>query len=276
MRGAISLKKLSWLIALTVIFALINVSCKAAETTPTFITPTLLPSPQIQVIHATPTLEELSATVMATATPSSSGQTQSPVPTQATPTIDESTLPPEHFIRNISGHHQYFPLGCETAAAKDWANYFHKDFNEFEFQYRLPLSDNPDLGFVGSVDAPWGQTPPYGYGVYAGPVADLLNVYGIPAKAYKGYTLDQIKAKIAADKPVIVWVIGNMVGGIPAEYTDKKGNKVVVAAYEHVVIVTGYDATHIRYMNNGKFYQTPNEVFLNSWGVLGNMVVVDQ
>jgi hypothetical protein len=28
-------------------------------------------------------------------------------------------------------------------------------------------------------------------------------------------------------------------------------------------------------MTNGKFYETPNEVFLNSWGVLGNMVVVD-
>jgi uncharacterized protein YvpB len=197
------------------------------------------------------------------------------VPTFTPTDSPTATLPPEHFIYNISGHKQYFPLGCETAAAKDWANYFHKDFNEFEFQYRLPLSDNPDLGFVGDVNAPWGQVPPYGYGVYAGPVADLLNTYGIPAKAYKGYTLEQIKAKIAQDKPVIVWVIGNMVGGVPSEYTDKKGNKVVVAAYEHVVIVTGYDATHIRYMNNGKFYQAPNEVFLNSWGVLGNMVVVD-
>ena len=27
-------------------------------------------------------------------------------------------------------------------------------------------------------------------------------------------------------------------------------------------------------MTNGRFYETPNEVFLNSWEVLGNMVVV--
>jgi uncharacterized protein YvpB len=77
--------------------------------------------------------------------------------------------------------------------------------------------------------------PPYGYGVHAGPIADLLNAYGIPAKAYKGYTLEQIKTQIAAGKPVIAWVIGNVVGGVPYVYTDKKGNQVTVAAYEHVV-----------------------------------------
>ena len=107
--------------------------------------------------------------------------------------------------------------------------------NWFEFQYCLPLSDNTDLGFVGDVNAPWGQVPPYGYGVHARPIADLLNAYGIPAKAYKGYTLEQIKTQIAAGKPVIAWVIGNMVGGVPYVYTDKKGNQTIVAAYEHVV-----------------------------------------
>ena len=112
--------------------------------------------------------------------------------------------------------------------------------------------------------------------LYAGPLAKLLNAYGIPSKAYKGYSLDQVKAKIAEDKPVIAWVIGNVVGGVPAEYIDSHGNKTIVAAYEHVVIITGYSTDHIRYMNNGRFYETPNNVFLNSWGVLGNMVAVDQ
>jgi uncharacterized protein YvpB len=236
-------------------------------------TPAILATPAAIIVHNTLAPTE-------TAIPVISGATQtllpSPVDTagpRQTPTI---SLPKEHYIRSITGHKQYFPLGCEAATAKDWARYFKKDFNEFEFQYKLPLSDNPDLGFVGDVNAPWGQVPPYGYGVHAGPVADLLNTYGIAAKAYKGYTLEQIKVKIAQDKPVIAWVIGNVVGGIPYEYTDSKGNKTVVAAYEHVIIVTGYSETRLRYMNNGKFYETPNEVFLNSWGVLGNMVVVDE
>jgi hypothetical protein len=29
-------------------------------------------------------------------------------------------------------------------------------------------------------------------------------------------------------------------------------------------------------MNNGKFYETPYEVFLVSCGILGNMVIVDE
>ena len=40
------------------------------------------------------------------------------------------TLTKEHFISAIRGHRQYFPLGCEAAAAKDWANFFGYDFNE--------------------------------------------------------------------------------------------------------------------------------------------------
>ena len=64
-----------------------------------------------------------------------------------------------------------------------------------------------------------------------------------------------------------------MVGGVPAEYTDSQGNKTIVAAYEHVVILTGYDEDSVRYVTNGKFSDAPNEVFLNSWGVLGNMAV---
>lgn len=144
---------------------------------------TVTPSPHPTItLSQTPTPRPPSTPVLSTLT--------------AQVTNHVSSLPPEHVIRNISGHKQYFALGCEAAAAKDWANFFQKDFNEFDFQYKLPLSDNPDFGFVGDVNAPWGQVPPYGYGVYAGPVADLLNAYGIAAKAYKAYTLAQIKEKL--------------------------------------------------------------------------------
>ncbi len=217
-----------------------------------------------------------------TATPT---QTHTPSPTQpvetptpewtAAPTATETpALPEEYFITEISGRKQHFPLGCEASVSADLAAYYGITINEFEFQHRLPLSDNPELGFVGSVNSPWGQIPPYGYGVHAAPIAALLNEYGLPARAYKNYTLDQVKTQLAAGNPLIAWVIGNMVGGVPAEYTDKSGHKVVVAAYEHVVILTGYSKDRIRYMNNGRFFEVPYDVFLNSWGVLENMVVV--
>ncbi len=225
--------------------------------------PTSMPTPM-----QTPT-RAASATHAPTIT-----QTSAPSPTPTlTPYASPTPIPEEFYIKNISGHRQYFSIGCEASVAVDWAAYYDVKINEFEFQYRLPVSDNPDIGFVGSVDSPWGQVPPYGYGVHAKPVADLLTAYGLPAVGVKGATLEQIKELVAAGNPVIAWVIGNVVGGIPYEYTDKQGNKVLVAAYEHVVIVIGYREGTIRYMTNGRKYESPEDNFLNSWGVLGNMAL---
>ncbi len=184
-------------------------------------------------------------------------------------------LPEEFYIRNITGHKQYYSLGCETSTAIDLATYFGVSINESEFQHRLPLSENPDYGFVGSVNGPWGQVPPYAYGVHAGPIGDLLREYGLNAFGEKHFTIERLKAEVASGQPVIAWVIGNVVGGIPYEYEDSQGRKVTVAAYEHVVIVTGYSdsAGTLRYMNNGKFYDVPVDHFDRSWAVLERMVV---
>ena len=182
--------------------------------------------------------------------------------------------PESHYIWNIWGHRQHFPIGCEASAADDWAKYFGVEVNEFKFQVLLPVSDNPDTGFVGDVNGPWGQVPPYAYGVHAEPIADVLQTYyRLPAEGVRGFTIEQLKSQIAADKPVIAWVIGNCTWSEPYKFFDKEGNKVVTAPYEHVVIVTGYNADSIRYMNNGKFYDIPTEYFERSWAVLGNMVV---
>jgi uncharacterized protein YvpB len=227
-------------------------------------------------LAVTPTPLSPSATVEATLP--APAETGSPVPTEtavlpAVTATAEPGIPAEYYIYGMYSHKQYFPLGCETSAAVDWAGWFGVSINEYEFQTSLPLSDNPDLGFVGDVYGPWGQVPPYAYGVHAEPVAALLREYGLDAQAQKNYTLDEIKSQISQNRPVIAWVIGNMVGGIPHEYTDSQGNTAIVAAYEHVVIVIGYNEYYIRYLNNGWMYEIPIEYFENSWGVLENMVV---
>ncbi len=230
--------------------------------------PTETPIPSTATPEITSTVEATQVPVTATVDSITSASDATVVPT------DEDGLPLIHYVYGIAGHKQYFKLGCEAAATRDWALFFGYDINEFEFQTRLPLSDNPEVGFVGSVDSKWGQAPPYAYGVHAAPVAQLLHEYDVPAIAVKDFSLKELKQQIAADHPVVVWVIGNMVGGVPYEYTAKDGQKVIVAAYEHVVIVTGYNETHIRYLNNDKYFETPTDVFLNSWKVLGNMALI--
>ena len=213
--------------------------------------------------------------------PTTTTTTEATLPAAATAIPIQSTstplaLPESFYIKDIVGHRQTYHLGCEASAAVDWAGYFGVPIIEYTFQVGLPHSDNPDFGFVGDVNSVWGQVPPYAYGVYSGPVADLLRDYDLPADSVKNYTLEQVKQKLSESKPIIVWVIGNMVWSPATEYVDSQGNKTIVAAYEHVVILTGYDQGTIRYMSNGVFYDTPTDVFLKSWGVLGNMAVVHE
>lgn len=198
--------------------------------------------------------------------------TETPTPTQAA----TQSYPESHYIA-ISGHKQAYALSCEASAAVDWAAYFGVDIFESDFQFALPISDNPDYGFCGQVLTDgWGQIPPYAYGVHAVPVADLLVKYGLRAQVVTGWTLEQVKQKLAEDKPILIWVIGNMEYSDPALYVDKAGREVWVAPFEHSVILTGYDATTVRYMNNGRFFDVPAEVFLTSWGVLNNMGIVHE
>ncbi|MBA4375113.1 MAG: hypothetical protein C0401_02940 [Anaerolinea sp.] len=232
------------------------------------------------VLNETPTFDiALSVTQTISAILSSTQTAQPthtfipPTPTSLPPTPTQFVLPPSHYIRDINGNRQYYSIGCEASAAVDLAGYYDVLIYQYDFQIRLPHSDNPDLGFVGDVNGPWGQIPPAAYGVHATPVADLLNQFGVDVEGGKGYSLDQIKRKLAESKPVIVWVIGHMEYSEPVEYSDKQGNIATVAPYEHVVILTGYDKDSVRYLNNGKYADVPNDVFLNSWGVLGNMAV---
>ena len=229
------------------------------------------PTPAVQATLPAATATIPIPTVTQTLLPS-----DTPTPTHTPTPLATATpeLPDSHYIDDIVGYRQWFSLSCEARCAVDWAGYFGVTIYEYNFQTELPLSDNPDFGFVGAVNGPWGQVPPYSYGVHAAPVAALLQQYGLNAMAYKKYSIEQIKQQIAKDQPVIAWVIGNVEGGVPYIYTDSQGNEVQVGAYEHVVIVTGYGDGKIRYLNNSRFFDVPEDVFDNSWSVLDRMVVV--
>ena len=187
--------------------------------------------------------------------------------------VSDPELPPEAKITGIGGRKQQYALSCEARSAADWAAFFGFAIDEDEFLHRLPISDNPDFGFVGDINGQWGQTPPNAYGVHAGPVAFLLRRYGLNAHAYKGLTWDHLRAQIAAGKPVIVWVVGHVERGKAVEYTAADGRTTIVARYEHTVILVGYTAEAVTLLDGSKIYTRPLSVFLDSWAVLGNMAI---
>lgn len=185
-----------------------------------------------------------------------------------------TTPPAQARINQIRGKNQSLPLSCEARSAVDWAAYFGVPIDELEFQSRLPLSDDPDAGFVGNVMGVWGKVPPQDYGVHARPVAALLQEYGLPARDRRGMALDELKAEIAAGRPLIVWVVDHLTAGTPQAYTSHSGRQVTVAAYEHTVIATGYSPEVIYVLDGGWLYARAWQHFENSWAVLGNMAIV--
>lgn len=175
----------------------------------------------------------------------------------------------------VAGRNQALPLDCEARSAVDWAGYFGTAIDELEFFGRLPLSDDPDAGFVGDVYGRWGQIPPAPYGVHAAPVAEVLRGYGVPARAATGLSWETVRAEIDANRPVMVWVIGGVTSGTALQYTaPSTGRTTLVAPYEHTVLVIGYGADTVTVLDGGRQYTRTLAQFLASWGVLGNMAIV--
>jgi uncharacterized protein YvpB len=187
-------------------------------------------------------------------------------------------LPESAQIKGVKGHAQNFVLSCESRSAVDWAAYWDVHIREANFLNQLPRSDNPDKGFVGRPNDPWGYIPPRSYGVHAGPVAALLREYGLDAEARYDMSWDELRSEIAAGRPVIVWIIGRIQRGKPIRYKSSDGDKTIVARYEHTVIVTGYGPSSVDIIDaaTGESSKHSRRAFLASWRVLGNMAVTGQ
>ncbi|MBI3242365.1 MAG: C39 family peptidase [Chloroflexi bacterium] len=207
-------------------------------------------------------------TLIPTNTPTPVSLGRLPQPTSA-PTANAQGV-----LLDIIGHPQSLPLSCESRSAADWAGYFGAAIDELEFFGRLPVSDNPDVGFAGDVNGKWGNIPPNAYGVHAGPVAALLQDYGLSAEARRDLTWDNLRAELDAGRPVMVWVTGHVSSGAAVEYVATDGQTVVVAPFEHTVIVVGYTTDSVSVLDGSRIYLRSLEKFLDSWAVLGNMAIV--
>jgi uncharacterized protein YvpB len=258
-------------------------------------TPTITPTPTHTVTPSlTPTsTPTFTPTATATLTPTATDTpTPTPTPTEtATPTLTptEIDLPPDPpeseanqpppdkaNVGEISGKPQIYSLDCEARSAVDLAAYFGVEINEKSFLKKMPRSDDPEEGFVGSYKGARGQLPPDSYGIYAPPIARLLESYGLNAAARKNLPWEFVQAEIAAGRPVMAWVVGNTVPGVGHEWTASNGNTTTVARFEHTVIVTGYDPDYVYLLDGDMKYRRSLHAFFESWGVLRNMAVTVQ
>lgn len=258
----------------------------SSTTTPLLVLPTettitlpVISRTPFQPLTYTPTVTVTlspTATASATSTPTLT-VTLTPTQTIAAPTPSKTNTPEvvdSASIPGMTGYAQTLSLSCEARSAVDLASYFGIDIPELEFLYALPVSDNPNTGFVGSPNDYRGQIPPKSYGVHAVPVAALLRAYGLNANSYSGLTLDDLKREIASGDPAMVWVIGNVWNGKGVEYTASDGETLTVAVNEHTVLLIGYTEDTITVLDGNLRYSVAYDRFLISWAVLGNMAII--
>lgn len=191
------------------------------------------------------------------------------------PSARAQDLPPSAFIEGVVGHPQEHNLSCESRSAADLAAFWGVAFTEDEFFRRLPKSDNPHRGFLGDVDLPAGTMPPYGYGVYAEPVAATLRSFGLDAWARIGWSLDELKAGIAAGQPVIIWATYDMRLPSTRTWTSSDGATSIVVQWQHTFIAVGYNESGV-YLIDAYDAATKHfayDAFLPAWEQLGSMAV---
>jgi uncharacterized protein YvpB/LysM repeat protein len=186
-----------------------------------------------------------------------------------------NSLPDAAYISGLIGHAQSYNLSCEARSAVDLAAFWGISIGETEFLQALPSSDNPEKGYVGNPNEAWGRIPPHAYGVHATPVAETLKTYGLEAIGLSDLSWNDLRAQISGGSPVIVWVIGAMWAGTPVEYKAQDGSTTIVAAYEHTMILTGYNQDTVQVVDaySGQYQTYPLSMFIRSWAVLGNMAV---
>ena len=171
----------------------------------------------------------------------------------------------------VARQQQAHNLSCESSAASMVAQYYGVPLSEGEILASLPLDPNPYLGFRGNVDGPTGGI--VDYGVYAGPIADILNEHGLQVRDVVG-GVEGIKSAIDRGNPVIAWVTYNCELSTPTTQLVG-GQEVVLVPNQHVVVVTGYNADGVwandPWDGQEDFY--PYSDFVRAMSYFGDMAI---
>jgi uncharacterized protein YvpB len=173
---------------------------------------------------------------------------------------------------DVPRYKQAHSLTCEASAASMVANYYRRPLSEEEIIEALRRDENPNLGFRGRLDGvPGGLTD---YGVYAGPIRDILWANGLEATDVEG-GLEGIRRALDMRHPVIAWVTYRLRVQQPVEITLSTGQEVKMVNYEHTVVMTGYnqEGFWVNDPYDGKEYFHKSTDFARAFGYLDNMAL---
>jgi len=188
-------------------------------------------------------------------------------------------LPSEVLLRAVPIGKQTRTLNCEFQTASDLAWYYGKPVTWEEiFQYvGHDPGGNPHKGFVGrSFDDEPGQIYPFGYGVYAEPIAQALARLGLKAEVFYNQSREWLMAQIADGRPVMVWATSSMAIRPVMTWTAADGVTVKGVPGEHTYLAIGYNAAGVWLADpwDGQRRHFAWDVFLASWDLLDRMALV--
>ncbi len=145
----------------------------------------------------------------------------------------------ETMLSGIPAVHQALPLSSGPAAAEIATAYWGYPVSEWVFIENLPEHENPHRGFRGDINAEPGGTD--NYGVYAGPLREILANYGYVGDEF--YTMgdpEELKLRLDDGQPVIVWMTADATAQ-ERFYEWHDGERFTLAPGQQAVVAYGYD-----------------------------------
>jgi uncharacterized protein YvpB len=168
---------------------------------------------------------------------------------------------------------QWYNLSCEYASAAAVTLFWGNVVSQRVFVREVPSSLNPHIGFRGNINGPFGGLRDYG--VYAEPLATVLENHGYNAVVFYG-DVGRLKSNIAAGNPAVVWLTVGRDEERPSYYRELDGQRYKLVPGEHAVVAYGYDNAGIYLMDvaDGGFYHTDWSSFLRRWYYFDGMTLI--
>jgi LysM repeat protein len=163
------------------------------------------------------------------------------------------------------------PVGSELTAVSVATAYWGSTISEAVLYEALDLSDNPHFGFRGDVNGVYGGTDDYG--VYAGPLAEVIASRGFVGEAfYAAGDANELTNRIDRGLPVVAWITYGTAVATPERIDDGLRPFTVVPG-KQAVVVYGYDADGVLIADiaHGGYAHVNWTDFMRSWNYFDGM-----